>query len=546
MPEIDKSQNKFTKKTINFAKKNSDYVFNLFLFFYLILGFYLSANTGISMDELADQYIGETNVEAIKYFFGYNENGYLNLLEFQDKFHGAGFQYISQIYILIASIIVKLEKFSEETSKILLSHNLIFFTFFLSGIFAKKIVNLLIKDKLYSNIFLIFYLFYPYLLGHGFYNQKDMPFLFAWILSTYISIRIFLKIYENENVPFLNFFFLSLSTSFLISIRIPGILILLQYLITFIITSSLLRDPFYKILKIYFYKIFLFLCFTLLLSILCYPIFWKNPLIIFDAINTIRDYPLGVCTLTLGKCMEATKLPYNYIFIWLFFKLPILSLIGLMLFPFAERKIFSQPTRQIILGSILLTLISIILILIFLEANIYDELRHVLYIVPLILIISFSITYFFSKKLLLYVAFLSIFSFSIQNINMYPYQYTWFNLFSNFININSNFELDYWGVSGRNIAEKINNNDQLLHYRDKCIYVPLPKHIIEPFISTDFNCIKPSLSIYPKSTEKYILVKYTRLIRRENPSNCKLIIEESYNLNLFKDKLIMGKVFICN
>ena len=338
MPEIDKSQNKFTKKTINFAKKNSDYVFNLFLFFYLILGFYLSANTGISMDELADQYIGKTNVEAIKYFFGYNENGYLNLLEFQDKFHGAGFQYISQIYILIASIIVKLEKFSEETSKILLSHNLIFFTFFLSGIFAKKIVNLLIKDKLYSNIFLIFYLFYPYLLGHGFYNPKDMPFLFAWILSTYISIRIFLKIYENENVPFLNFFFLSLSTSFLISIRIPGILILLQYLITFIITSSLLKDPFYKILKFYFYKIFLFLCFTLLLSILCYPIFWKNPLIIFDAINKIIDYPLGVCTLTLGKCMEATKLPYNYIFIWLFFKLPILSLIGLMLFPFAERK----------------------------------------------------------------------------------------------------------------------------------------------------------------------------------------------------------------
>ena len=409
-----------------------------------------------------------------------------------------------------------------------------------------KEAEILIKNKLYSNIFLIFYLFYPYLLGHGFYNPKDMPFLFAWILSTYISIRIFLKIYENENVPFLNFFFLSLSTSFLISIRIPGILIFLQYLITFIITSSLLRDPFYKILKIYFYKIFLFLCFTLLLSILCYPIFWKNPLIIFDAINTIRDYPLGVCTLTLGKCMEATKLPYNYIFIWLFFKLPILSLIGLILFPFSERKIFSQPTRQIILGSILLTLISIILILIFLEANIYDELRHVLYIVPLILIISFSITYFFSKKLLLYVAFLSIFSFSIQNINMYPYQYTWFNLFSNFININSNFELDYWGVSGRNIAEKINNNDQLLHYRDKCIYVPLPKHIIEPFISTDFNCIKPSLSIYPKSTEKYILVKYTRLIRRENPSNCKLIIEESYNLNLFKDKLIMGKVFICN
>ena len=200
-----------------------------------------------------------------------------------------------------------------------------------------------------------------------------MPFLFAWILSTYISIKIFLKIYENENVTLLNFFFLSLSTSFLFSIRITGILILLQYLITFIITSSLKKEPFNKILKFYFNKISLFLCFTLLLTIICYPIFWKNPLLIFDAINKIKDFPYGVCTLTLGKCMDAMRLPYNYILIWLFFKLPFLSLVGLILFPFVEKKIFLKPFRQIILGSILLTSICIILILIFLEANLYDE-----------------------------------------------------------------------------------------------------------------------------------------------------------------------------
>ena len=99
MPEIDKSRNKFTKRTINFMEEKSDYVFNLFLFFYLIFGIYLSANTGISIDEHSDQYIWKLNVEAIRYFFGYNENGYLNLLEFQDRFHGAGFRYISHVYV---------------------------------------------------------------------------------------------------------------------------------------------------------------------------------------------------------------------------------------------------------------------------------------------------------------------------------------------------------------------------------------------------------------------------------------------------------------
>ena len=128
---------------------------------------------------------------------------------------------------------------------------------------------------------------------------------------------------------------------------------------------------------------------------------------------------------------------------------------------------------------------------------------------------------------------------------MYPYQYTWFNLFGNFVNINNNFELDYWGVSGRNIAKKINTNSEVIKINDKCIYVS-PKHIVEPFINSNYNCVKPYFSIYPKSSEKYVLVKYTRNIRRENPSNCKLIFVEEYNLNFVKKNLKMGEVYICN
>ena len=528
------------------------------MFLYLIFGLYLSVNTGITADELTEQRNWQHKLELIKGFFANSDTAYSDLLEsgqelkkeFTDstddlRFYGIGFHYFSQIYLFLAGLIVKFENFSEETSKVLLNHSFIFFAYFLSGIFAKKIVNLLIKDKFFSNIFLIFYLFYPYLLGHGFYNPKDTPFLFTWILSTYISIKIFVRVYRRENISFLNIFFISLSTALLFSVRISGILILLQYFITFIFTFRSINESFYKILKLYFYKIFLFLILTFLLTILFYPIFWKNPLLIFDAINQMRNYPYGVCTLTLGKCMESNNLPFSYIFIWLFFKLPLLSIIGLAIFPFIEKKIFSQPIHQIILGSILLTVITIIILLIFFDVNLWGELRHILFLVPLILISTFSTIYFFSKRLLLYTAIISIFIFAIQNINMYPYQYTWFNTFGNFTNINNNFELDYWGVSGRNIARKINNNNQLLYYKDKCIYVT-PIHLIEPFISTEYHCVKHLDSIYPRSTEKYILVKYTRAMRRVHPSDCKLIFEESYNLNLFINKLKMGEVYICN
>ena len=59
-----------------------------------------------------------------------------------------------------------------------------------------------------------------------------------------------------------------------------------------------------------------------------------------------------VCTITLGECMKAQNLPSSYLFIWLFFKLPIFILVGLSLFPLLEKKIFDQKQNKINFGSI--------------------------------------------------------------------------------------------------------------------------------------------------------------------------------------------------
>ena len=52
MSGIDNMQNKLSKKSINFTKKKYNYIFNLFLFFYLILGFYFSVNFRMAMNEV--------------------------------------------------------------------------------------------------------------------------------------------------------------------------------------------------------------------------------------------------------------------------------------------------------------------------------------------------------------------------------------------------------------------------------------------------------------------------------------------------------------
>ena len=100
-----------------------------------------------------------------------------------------------------------------------------------------------------------------------------------------------------------------------------------------------------------------------------------------------------------------------------------------------------------------------------------------------------------------------------------------------------------WHINGS--IESFSKNQVLLSQKNNCIYVS-PIHIVKPFISSEYSCIKPFFSIFPSSSEKYILIKYTRNIRRENPSNCDIVFEESYNLNLFEKKMVMGEVYICN
>ena len=72
-----------------------------------------------------------------------------------------------------------------------------------------------------------------------------------------------------------------------------------------------------------------------------------------------------VCTITFGECMKAQDLPSSYIPLWLLVKLPIFILLGLVILPFTEKKLFSNQENSILIGSLIISILSIILLLIF-------------------------------------------------------------------------------------------------------------------------------------------------------------------------------------
>ena len=138
----------------------------------------------------------------------------------------------------------------------------------------------------------------------------------------------------------LNIILISVFTALLISVRITGVLILLEYLIAIIILINLKNI---KPLKFFLKNSWFLLIFLTALTLLIYilnPIFWHNPLEFFKSVSWMGKFYHDICTLTLGECMSSLNLSPSYYFIWFFFKLPILVLLGLLIYPLIESGVF--------------------------------------------------------------------------------------------------------------------------------------------------------------------------------------------------------------
>ena len=86
--------------------------------------------------------------------------------------------------------------------------------------------------------------------GHALINGKDIPFMSIWIISTYFLFLLIEKFYYDNEIKIKEIFIISFLTAFLISIRITGILILLEYLIAIIILTNVKKTNFLWFLNV--------------------------------------------------------------------------------------------------------------------------------------------------------------------------------------------------------------------------------------------------------------------------------------------------------
>ena len=511
---------------------------------YFIIGAYLSITNGISHDQQHEQLNWKINFDAIKSLFN-NDSGYQQLLNYKDKYHGIAFHYFSQpIQLLTNNFIGKINHVNIEYAQYISRHLAVFLSFNIAGIFFYLLSLKISNNKNFSLLTTSIFFLYPYLFGHAQINGKDIPFLSLWLICTYYLFIIIEIFYRNNKIAISDIILISFFTAFLISIRITGILILLEYLIAMIILINLRNlNPFNFLLK----NIIFFLTFLTLLVLFIYilnPIFWHNPLEFFKSIKWMGKYFHNICTLTLGECMPSLNLPPTYYFIWFFYKLPILVLLGLFIYPVIEKKLYNNGIKTIYYGTLALSLLTILFIFILNDVALYDEIRHIMFLIPLIFLMAFYNIFIFNKNIFYIFSLILLFFFIFENIALKKYQYTWLNSFAKFKNIEKNFEIDYLGISNKSIQKEILDYSKKNNIpKDTCIFGPYAPAYLE---KSSFSCFKNYSEIDAVKVRPFFAYQNARNLKRSNPKDCNLIHDEQYKYNFSNQKIVVAKLWYCD
>ena len=135
--------------------------------------------------------------------------------------------------------------------------------------------------------------------------------------------------------------------------------------------------------------------------------------------------------------------------------------------------------------------------------------------------------------------------FIFENFSLNPYQYTWMNSFSKFYNINKNFEVDYWGLSNKNLYKSINRYSlENRSNKKSCVYGDLYSKVF--LENLDFECFKQYSQLDSAKDRPFYVVKNLRNFKRSDPKNCSLIKMESYKYSFSNQKIKVGSSWYCD
>jgi len=491
---------------------------SLLLALTIALGFALAWQGGFSIDDEFERRTIEVNAVAVQTFFDGSDTSFVALNAYGDRYYGVGFHALSApVRSVVAPLYENLQGLDRRDALIAASHIAVFL-FALFGAYALyRVLRLLGARPMFARWAVIFFLANPYVLGHATMNVKDAPFMVAWMLCTWRLLvpceRLLVpceRLLRHGTVRLMDFFWLGLCTALLLSIRVSGLLVAVEYLIAAALLVALAHRALWSRRGKLLIGVAITLITMLLLVWLAYPVFWLAPWKFAEAVAYMSHHPWGGCTWTMGACLPAQNLPWFYVPAWLGVKVSMVAWIGIAAaLPMLWRR-RGETMWLLAVWTLLISIVGIYLVLVAMHANLYNEIRQVLFLVPMIYLLAFLALERW-KKIGVGLLIAGIAVAALDQVALFPYPYAWFNEASRFTDVGENFETDYWMLSTREMAALL---PAMNLPAGVCVFTPYPQQM-QPFASGPAGtCLNSSLLLPNDEPRPFLLYSVPHFVGR--------------------------------
>ncbi len=380
---------------------------------------------------------------------------------------------------------------------------------------------------------------YPVWFGHALFNYKDLAQAFFYVLALYGAIIAL----GNEKADFYRgLWFVVAATIGSASIKLLGapLLIVQWSALLFVALQADMRLPRLRALMIGSLV-------TLVGIYIITPPAWLEPVrFVILSISYMSQHEWVGCVISAGSCLSPQKDDWSvlsYLILWISARWPLVLMLGAL--PAAlYLALRGTAAERVITAAVIVPLALIILR----NSAVYDGLRHILFIVPVLVCMLVAAIHkiktnrpaLHKTARLAMTASLAVFI--VDNVRMFPYNYIYFNEISRLYVDAETFETDYWGLSLRRAAAAVDTHVTASPAGTYTSLIGYPVHLVHPYVRNPLAPWDGRTSDRPDS--RHIWAGYT-LAFTAPPPDCTEVARTEKRLTFAPKRLLLSSVATC-
>ena len=440
----------------------------------LIIGLLVYKDYGVSTDEPQQREIGLTSLSYIANLFNIpfllgttqplTDPASVFLTQ-RDRDYGVAFELPAELLIKIFGL--------NDTNAYFFRHLLTFLIFYAALFFFYKLVKLRYQDWRIGLLGAVFLVLSPRFFGDSFFNDKDLVFMSAFTIGMYTLVRFILKPSVRNGI------WHAIACAIAIDLRIMAV-ILPAATVVALLALAIRKE--YSPVKLASH-LSVYLALMALLVFAFWPWLWLDPLgNLLTAVKNMARFRGTTDMYFLGEVINAGKLPWYYIPVWIGVSTPILYLIlfvvGVVTIASALMRNILGKTRTLWVNNAQLQDLLFLglflgppLAVIIFHSVVYNGWRHMYFIYPAFLLVSIrglmclwnlTNTKLMARRILILLVVGSLGFTSYWMVRWHPYQYLYFNVLAG--PFAERFDVDYWAVAYRPVLDKIVGQDRQSSY----------------------------------------------------------------------------------